>query len=210
MHPNPAFRQVPAADSLNYARDVGFGMLTINGAEGPVAAHVPFVLSGNGQSAEIHLARSNAIARAALPAHALLAVQGSQHYISPDWYGPHEEVPDQVPTWNYIAVHLRGTLYPLPGSALEPQLQALTAEHEERLLPKRPWTMGKMSAEAQTRMMRMIVPFRLDIASVEGTWKLGQNKKPEIRNRAADALGRQGGDSPAAVIARHMRDAHKG
>ena len=33
-----------------------------------------------------------------------LIVEGPEGYISPDWYG----VADQVPTWNYVAVHLVG------------------------------------------------------------------------------------------------------
>ena len=43
--------------------------------------------------AELHLARSNPIARASLPTPALIAVSGPDAYISPDWYGPHEQVP---------------------------------------------------------------------------------------------------------------------
>lgn len=205
MHPNPAFRQTPAEDSLAFARAIGFGMLTINGPDGPLAAHVPFHLAPDGRQAQLHLARSNPIARAGLPAPALLAVQGPQHYISPDWYGPHAEVPDQVPTWNYIAIHLRGTLAPLPPEALEPHLDALTAEHEGRLLPKTPWTKDKMTQGAMPRMMRMILPFRLDIADVQGTWKLNQNKPAHLRARAADALARLNEDSHAAQLSRRMQ-----
>lgn len=205
MHPNPAFRQAPASESLTFAREIGFGMLTINGPEGPLAAHVPFHLSADGQTAELHLSRSNPIARAALPASALLAIQGPQHYISPDWYGPHSEVPDQVPTWNYVAVHLRGTLSALPIDSLRPHLDALSAEHEGRLAPKTPWTSAKMSPEAMPRMMRMILPFRLEISDVQGTWKLNQNKTHEIRNRAATALADQQEDPHGIVLARLMR-----
>lgn len=205
MHPNPAFRQVPTPDSLTFAREIGFGMLTINGPEGPLAAHVPFHLSEDGTSAEFHLARSNPIARASLPGPALLAIQGPHHYISPDWYGPHSEVPDQVPTWNYIAVHLRGTLSALPAESLRPHLDALSADHEGRLLPKAPWTSAKMSPDAMPRMMRMILPFRLAINDVQGTWKLNQNKTPEIRERAAAALSGQQQEPHVETLARLMR-----
>ena len=106
MHPNSAFRQTSAAANLAFARARGFGMLTLNGPEGPLAAHVPFLIDAEGTALDLHLARSNPIARAPLPASALMAVSGPDAYISPDWYG----VADQVPTWNYVAVHLRGTL----------------------------------------------------------------------------------------------------
>ncbi len=200
MHPNPAFRQTPAPANLAFARARGFGVLSVNGPEGPLAAHVPFVLEG--EAAGLHLARSNPIARAALPAAAVLVVSGPDAYVSPDWYGAE----DQVPTWNYVAVHLRGTLHPLPEGALRPHLDALSAEFEARLLPKTPWTAGKMSEGAMPRMMRAILPFRLQIAAVDGTWKLNQNKPEPQRAGAAAGLAARP-DPGSQAIAALMRGA---
>lgn len=204
MHPNPAFRQTARDQNLAFARARGFGVLTINGPEGPLAAHIPFLLNEGASHAELHLARSNPIARAGLPLPALLAVSGPDAYISPDWYGPHAQVPDQVPTWNYVAVHLRGTLEALPDDALRPHVDALSAEHEGRIAGKRLWTSAKMTEGAMPRMMRMILPFRFVVASIEGTWKLNQNKTPEIRARAAEALSQ--GNASAQEIAAMIRD----
>ncbi|WP_137109265.1 FMN-binding negative transcriptional regulator [Rhodobacter sp. SY28-1] len=204
MHSNPAFRQDPRERNLAFARARGFGVLTLNGPDGPHASHVPFLLNDDASIAELHLARSNPIARTGLPAPALLAVSGPDAYISPDWYGPHDQVPDQVPTWNYVAVHLRGHLEPLPDDALRPHVEALSAEHETRITGKRPWTSAKMTEGAMPRMMRMILPFRFVVTSVEGTWKLNQNKTPEVRARAAEALAR--GNATAQDIAALMRE----
>ncbi len=204
MHPNPAFRQTPLDRNLAFARARGFGILSVNGPDGPLAAHVPFLLNADASHADLHLARSNPIARAGLPAPALISVSGPDAYVSPDWYGPHEQVPDQVPTWNYVAVHLRGTLEPLPDDALRPHVDALSAEHEGRISGKRRWTSAKMTEGAMPRMMRMILPFRFRVLSVEGTWKLNQNKSPEVRARAAAALAL--GDAGAQAIAALMRD----
>jgi transcriptional regulator len=204
MHPNPAFRQVPRDQSIAFARTRGFGILTINGLDGPLAAHVPFLLDEDAAHADLHLARSNPIARADLPVPALIAISGPDAYVSPDWYGPHDAVPDQVPTWNYVAVHLRGVLEPLPDAALRPHADALSAEHEGRIAGKRPWTSAKMSEAAMPRMMRMILPFRMRVLAVDGTWKLNQNKPADVRARAASALAR--GDAGAQAIAALMRD----
>ena len=201
MHPNPAFRQVPAAESLAFARHRGFGTLCINGDAGPHLAHVPFLVTETeGLCALIHLARSNPIARAALPTPAVVAVTGPESYISPDWYGAE----DQVPTWNYVAVHLRGRLEPLPPEALRPMVDDLSALFEARLLPKTPWTSGKMSDGSMERMLRMILPFRLVIETVDGTWKLGQNKTPEQRAGAVAGLNAWHEPSPRAELARLM------
>jgi transcriptional regulator len=182
MHPNPVYRTGTEVAALAFAHDRSFGILSVNGADGPLAAHIPFDL-GQGE-VFLHLARSNPIARAALPAPALLAVSGPDAYVSPDWYG----VVDQVPTWNYAAVHLRGVLEPLPQEALRPHLQRMSAQMEARLAPKPIWTLDKMSEDAIARMLRMIVPFRLAIASVESTMKLNQNKTDAQRAGAAAGI----------------------
>ena len=202
MHPNPAFRTATTAENLAFARARGFGVLSVNGPDGPIAAHVPFLLSPDASFAEVHLARSNPVARACLDAAlpALIAISGPDAYVSPDWYG----VEDQVPTWNYVAVHLRGKLEPLPDEALRGHVDALSAEHEARLLPKTPWVSDKMSDGAMPRMLRMILPFRLQIATVDGTWKLNQNKTDAVRAAAADQLAQQD-NAGAQAIARLMR-----
>jgi transcriptional regulator len=184
MHPNPAFRNATTEDNLAFARGRGFATLCVNADNGPLLAHVPFLLAADGKTADMHLARSNAIIQNGLPARAVLAVQGPDSYVSPDWYG----MADQVPTWNYIAVHLRGDLVSLPQAALEPHLNALSDAYESRLLPKPIWTTAKMSDGVMDRMMRMILPFRLHIASVDGTWKLGQNKPAAARSGVIAAL----------------------
>lgn len=203
MHPNPAFRKTAAEANLAFARSRGFGTLTVNGPDGPLAAHVPFLIAEDAATAELHLARSNPIARSALPTPALLVVGGPDAYISPDWYG----LPDQVPTWNYVAVHLRGELAPLPPEALRAQVDALSARFEAGLAPKPVWTSAKMAEEAMARMMRMIVPFRLRLSGIDGTWKLNQNKPVDARLAAADALERQSGIAAATALARLMRQA---
>lgn len=88
--------------------------------------------------------------------------------------------------------------------ALRPHVDALSAEHEGRIVGKRPWTSAKMTEGAMPRMLRMILPFRFNVTSVDGTWKLNQNKAPEIRARAAAVLAQ--GNAPAQEIAALMRD----
>ena len=184
MHPNPAFRQEPDVLNLHLARMRGFGMLCLNGPEAPLLAHVPFVLDDTATVAELHLVRSNPIAQACTaPCPAVIAVNGPDGYVSPDWYGD----PGQVPTWNYVAVHLRGRLCPADPATMRAHLDRVSAWFEERL-PKTPWTPAKMDPEALARMMRMILPFRFEIARVDGTWKLNQNKTEAAREGAATAL----------------------
>lgn len=182
MHPNPAFRKADQALALDLARERAFGTLCVSAEPVPLLAHVPFLLSGDGDSLDLHLVRSNPICRATGPAR--LAVSGPDGYVSPDWYG----VADQVPTWNYTAVHLTGQLEALPQDALPGMLARQSAFFEARLLPKPAWTMDKMSPDVIARFLRMILPFRLHVEEVQSTVKLGQNKDDPVRMAAADRL----------------------
>ena len=182
MHPNPIFRQAATQQNLGFARDRGFGVLSINGARGPLMAHIPFLLNAAGDHADLHLVRSNPIVRAlAEPQLAVIIISGPDSYVSPDWYG----VTDQVPTWNYVAVHLRGRLELLPDDDMRHLLDRQSAHFEDQLIPKTPWKTAKMTPGVRDRMMRQILPARLTVAAVDGTWKLGQNKPDEVRHRAA-------------------------
>lgn len=185
MHPNPAFRQTPREDNLALARERGFGTLAVNHADGPLLSHIPFVLGPDGAWLDAHLVRSNPIVPLlSAPCPAVVAVLGGDAYVSPDWYG----IDEQVPTWNYVAVHLRGTLSLRAPETLRAHLAALSAANEARLAPKPAWTLEKMSEDGLARMMRMIVPVRLDVTGVDGTWKLSQNKPAEAQSRAGRSV----------------------
>ena len=89
MHPNPIYHSKEAQDNLAFAAKRAFGVLAVNGENGPMISHIPFLVEG--ESVWLHLVRSNPIARAmSSPLQACLAVTGPDSYISPDWYG----VPD--------------------------------------------------------------------------------------------------------------------
>ena len=204
MHPNPVFHTASDAENLAFARERAFGILAVNGEDGPMLAHVPFLLSEDGRTAELHLVRSNPIACALeTPVTARIAVSGADSYISPDWY----EVADQVPTWNYVAVHLSGTLCKSPDADLRDLVDRQSALFEERLLPKIPWTTGKMTSDVMDRMMRIIVPCVLDVTVVDGTWKLNQNKPDDARLKAADQVEDFGIGSETAMLSGLMRGA---
>ena len=203
MHPNPVYHDVEFAKNVAFARKRAFGVLVVNGVDGPEVSHVPFLLSDDAATADLHLVRSNPIARMGEGPHvAKILVSGPDSYVSPDWYG----VSDQVPTWNYVAVHLTGTLERLPQEAMHDMLDRQSAAYEEQLLPKTPWATGKMTPDVLEKMMRMIVPFRLTVTGVDGTWKLGQNKPDDVRIAAATQMAGHGIGSEIEVIARMMQD----
>lgn len=199
MHPNSAFRHVDAARSLALVRARSFGIMTVATPEAPLASHIPFLLSEDAAQVEFHLVRNSPMARAlGEGANVRLIVEGPEGYVSPDWYG----AADQVPTWNYVAVHLVGRARLAPEVDFHGLLDRLSAHFEDRLRPKTPWTSAKMSEGVMDRMMRGIVPCLMDVTDLQATWKLGQNKPEAVRNAAADGLDGVGN----AALAGLMRD----
>ena len=203
MHPNSVFRQTPQARNVTFAREHAFGMLAINADGAPLLSHIPFLLSEDGAVAEFHLVRSNPIARRLTdPIEARLAVIGPHSYVSPDWYG----VDDQVPTWNYIAVHLVGQVERRPQDEMRDLLDRQSAHFEDQLAPKPAWLSDKLTPDVMERMMRQIVPCRMDVQDIVGTWKLNQNKPEDVRLRAAGYVAKAGMGAHTDRLAVHMCD----
>ncbi|PWS34347.1 FMN-binding negative transcriptional regulator [Falsiroseomonas bella] len=198
MYVHPAFR-TETADALAMLGARGFGLLVIADAAGlPHAVHIPFLakLQADGLRIELHVARANPIhgllTEAGRPA--LLAVQGPDAYLSPDWY----DVPNQVPTWTYTAVHLSGTARTLPAEALPGHLERLSDAFEGRLAPKAPWRMEKVEPHRLEAMMRAIVGIEILVPAegIEAQRKLIQHKG-ETEHRGAIA-GLSARPDPAA------------
>jgi transcriptional regulator len=191
VYQHPAFK-IDAAEAIALLRERSFGILTVPTDGAPFAVHVPFLI-GTGDDGslhvDIHVARAN-------PIHtyigggckALLICQGPDAYISPDWYG----IENQVPTWTYTAVHVQGTARLLPDDGKLEHVDRLSALFEQQLLPKVPWTSGKMDRARRSAMLNAIVGIKIDVESVEGQKKLAQQKGNSERRGAIAGLRKRG------------------
>jgi len=197
MHPGPKFQWRDPDAIRAFVRERSFGTLIAGTPDGPRVAHVP-VLFLDDNRLGFHLALGNALTAHLDGADALFVAQGPDAYISPDWYGSD----DQVPTWNYIATELRGTVRREDDDALLPLIDALSLEHERRLAPKPEWTRDKMKPGLVESMTRGIVAFSLRLSDWQGTRKLGQNKPEAARLSAAQGVELAGN----AVMAQWIRD----
>jgi transcriptional regulator len=170
------------------------------------AVHMPFVLDrsvGPCGALAGHVARANPVWATFAPEREVLVICPGPHcYVSPDWYAS----PGLVPTWNYLAVHCYGTPRILEDEeAVVAHLARLSAMAEERLLPKRPWTLARIERTALTALMRHIVAFEIEITRIEGKRKLNQNRSSADRAGVIHALEGSGrGDDLA--IAEAMRE----
>jgi len=202
MHPNQIFRQPSREHNLAFARGRGFGTLVVASDGDTLLSHVPFVLNEAGDRAAMHLVASNPILQILRgDVRATVAVSGPDSYVSPNWYGAAE----QVPTWNYVAVHLRGTLHACSQDSLLAHLEELSDRFESGLGEYEPWTLGKLPEEKLQRLLAAIAPIELRIDEVRGTWKLNQNKSAEIREAAAGHIAASNQGHETRALAALMR-----
>ena len=173
----------------------------------PAFAYAPVVLGdvtdGKGVL-EYHLARGNPLASLDR-AKVRISFLGPDGYVSPDWYGAE----GFVPTWNYIVVEASGIAEQLSGGELRNLLERLSAEHEARLLPKKPWVLDKLPASRIDQLLHAIVGFRVRLETLEGKFKLSQDKKPEARAGVISALEATDTSTNRAVAAAMRVNADK-
>lgn len=163
-----------------------FGMLvtTVEGGEWPLITHVPFVWRHPSESVWGHLARANPHVHHLDGRPAVAVFEGPHGYISSDWYG----MEPSVPTWDYQAVHLMGTVRVVDDvecmdllrttlKVFDPQLPLNHHVHED----------------AYQHYRQAIVGFEFRVEKMEGQFKLSQNRTRDERRRVIAALEERGG-----------------
>ena len=127
----PAIYQLENPDTIRaFLKENAFGIL-INQTNGKLwATHIPMELDYNSEGKEIlhgHLSKENPQGIAFENNTEVLAVFTGPHaYISSSWYD-HEN----VPTWNYTAVHVYGKVKIIHGEAVIDSLTKLVDKYEQ-------------------------------------------------------------------------------
>lgn len=203
MYVHPACKVHPAV-SLAFVAARGFGLVIACEGRQPVASLLPFRLfevHGKAPRLEFHVARANPLgALAERGGSWLVAVQGDDAYVSPDWYAS----PDQVPTWLYETVQLSGPVRVIPADHAEGHMDELSGQFESWLVPKPLWTPDRMSEERREMLMRAIVVVEMTVETIAGNFKLNQHKSDADHVAVASALEGQGGPSAQAIAKRMM------
>jgi transcriptional regulator len=191
------------AASLGFAEARGFGTVCAWDGAKPVASSLPFYLTSADDGtpqALFHVARGNALAGLADGKSPwLLAVNGADAYVSPDWYVS----PDQVPTWLYQAVHLSGSVRRLSDAELASHLDTLSAKFESWLAPKPAWMVSKVTAARLEMLKKAIVGLAMSVDEFEGSFKLNQHKSDADHVAIAATLAQQH-DEAAQAIGKQM------
>jgi transcriptional regulator len=188
----------------NFLEKNSFGIL-INQTDGKLwATHIPLVLDINKNGKQIlfgHISKENPQWKSFADNDEILAVFSGPHsYISSSWYD-HEN----VPTWNYIAVHVYGKIKIIEGEAVVESLKKLVDKYEQK--SKNPIRIEDLSKKTM-RQTNGIVAFEIEINEIQAQHKLSQNR--DKKNKDNIILQLKKTQSPEAnAIANEMLKCQK-
>ena len=202
MYIPAAFREHDTTKLHDFIEQHSFGLLVSQSVAEPLASHLPLLLerqSGPHGTLVGHMARANPQWQEAQGKPVLAVFSGPHAYISPTWY----QAEQVVPTWNYAAVHVYGTLDLVEEADRVYEIVRRYVDFYEHSQPQ-PWQLSARDAFLD-KLLRQIVGFRIDISRIEGKWKLSQNHPQERRERVMQALA-QRNDADAQAIAELMQN----
>ena len=183
---------------LDFIRQNGFGILVSSDKGVPVATHIPLELAFDANNAAVlrgHVARPNPQWRLwEEPSEVLAIFSGAHAYVSSSWYEK-----SNVSTWNYLAVHVYGTIRIVSEAELYESVQSLTEKYEKH--QENPHFVASMNPQSVKREIRGIVGFEIKIDRFKAKAKLSQNRNDrdhqsivEHLQKTDDALAHQVAD----------------
>src|ERR1700690_1460967 len=200
MYVSHFYREEDLKRVADFVREHDFATLVLSQDGLPVASHLlmDFETSPDGTwLVGGHMARANKLWRAFDSAkEVLLIFGGPSTYISPTWYNHLN-----VPTWNYIAVHLYGAPRVIDGG---PELEDILSRLIKRYETQSDYRMETLPPDFREKEMRGAVGFQVKVTRVEANFKLSQNRSDEDHANVIEQLEARG-DEQSLAIANEMK-----
>lgn len=146
----------------------------------PFITHLPLIYSDNKLIGHIDVFNPQA-ALLKDDQKVTIIFSGPQCYISPSIYST-----TQLPTWNYVKVHLKGTVKAIDDIDLVKQ--SLVSLTEQLEAPEHSFKLP-LDHSRMHSLMSYIKGFEINITHWEGKFKLSQDKNPkDIRNARTEII----------------------
>lgn len=198
MHLPKLYREEDRARILEFLKANSFPVLVSHDGEQLLASHLPVnVLENPDGSLTIlgHMSRTNPQWKSFGNQEVLLIFQGAHTYISPRWYNH-----VNVPTWNYMNIHVYGKVHMLEGQELYNLLSGLVKQHETDT----GYSLEGLPADMVEKEMRGVAGFVLTVTRLDAGFKLSQNRDDESYASIIRHL-KERGDDASAEVAREMK-----
>ncbi|MGO2498079.1 MAG: FMN-binding negative transcriptional regulator [Vibrio litoralis] len=184
MHKLKVFQQSNIEHLHQIINDYPFSTLMVSTESGIEVDHLPMILTIDDGVVCLqgHIAKANPLAKLVNDeTKATIIFHGPNCYISPNYYPTKKENGKAVPTWNYIVVHVTGAIKCIHDNDWKLDfLNRLTDKHESN--SDEPWSISDAPQEYIEKMLPAIVGLEVQIESIEGKWKVSQDK-PEINQQ---------------------------
>jgi transcriptional regulator len=195
------FRVREHADAVAFMRQNPFAIVVSSTNDGPFATHAPVSIREAGDQLVIrgHVAKANPHWKHMEQEPRCLTIfHGAHAYVSTSNYSAREN----VPTWNYAAVHVYGQarVFSAPEELLT-VLHELIGTFEQSYAQQ--W--GELSDGYRERMLGHIVGFEIAVTGIEAKFKLSQNRTKQEQANVIASLG-QSEDTAISGVARLMQE----
>ncbi len=195
----PKLYDPPSGDELlRVIRQNSFGVLVTAPL---MATHIPMeleILPDGSYCLFGHLAKANPHSGLLHEREGMAIFNGPHTYISSSWY---EKI--NVPTWNYIAVHVHGIIKVLSEEESVKHMKMQLGRYEQQ--SKKPVTMEAMPPKFLSSHMNGIVAFRMFVKNIEGSFKLSQNRNDRDYFAIVDELQKRDDDQSQHVAEEMLR-----
>lgn len=182
MYPSPHYQELDRKKLISVIQNFPLGMLVTVYDNKPLITHIPFIYHTETKTLVAHIDKNNPQYNTLQEGtEATVIFKGPDCYISPSIY----ESQDQLPTWNYIAVHITGKIHlindaEIAKNSMIAMTKFLEGSEQRFVLQK--------DNPKMDRFVNYIQTFEIEITKWEGKFKLSQDKNKADQENTRSAL----------------------
>ncbi|OAD91519.1 transcriptional regulator [Aequorivita soesokkakensis] len=184
MYPPPHHQSHDIEKMISVIKNFPLGILVTAKDGKPFVTHIPFIYNETSRKLVAHLDRNNQqLETLKDEAEVTVVFKGPDTYISPSIY-----TTAQLPTWNYIIVHVTGKLQLIN----EPEaIKQTMLDMTEFLEGSEQKFILKKDDPRMERLLNYIQAFEIEIINLEGKFKLSQDKNAQdFENAKQELIGK--------------------
>lgn len=192
-YPPPHHQSDDIQKMISVIKEYPLGMLVSAKNQTPFVTHIPIIYNEESGKLVAHIDKFNPQVETLVDGGEVMVVfKGPDTYISPSIY-----TTKQLPTWNYIMVHVTGIVRLIndPDAAKETMI-AMTHFLEG---PGQKFVLEKEN-RSMKRAVNYIQAFDITITNWEGKFKLSQDKNAQDQENAKQELIKKSGPRSAGFI----------
>ncbi len=194
------YRNTDLQEVKSFISQNSFGILVNFFEDRPWGTHIPLELQQDTDGRDVlvgHVAKANPQWKHFDPTAQVLCIFNGPHsYVSSSWY--HDE---EVPTWNYIAVHVYGRIQLLREDEVLASLHDLVNKYEKN--SQKPINLNELSPDTMAQI-RGIVGFKIVIDDIQATYKLSQGREKDHPSIISALEKRDAGAKAIAAAIQHQ------